>query len=84
MFFETAIVNYHFSFATKENKLLLLFLHICSISSSLPINLRFAANKQKLPFPVSSVFQIYIYGQRTINMVPFQTENENRKLSDFA
>ncbi len=62
MFAETATVNYRLSFADKGQQTSVFLFHLQQSIGSLPFPFSFTANKQKLPFSISSIFRLRYSG----------------------
>ncbi len=62
MFAETAIVNYRLSFDDKGKQTSVFLFRLQLSIGSLPFPFSFTANKQKLPFSISSVFRLRYSG----------------------
>jgi hypothetical protein len=62
MFAETAIVDYHLSFADQGKQTSVFCFLLQQTDGSLHFCFPFAENKSKLPFSVSSVFYWQYYG----------------------
>jgi hypothetical protein len=83
-FAETVIIDYHLSFATKENKLPV-FVSICSKQTKVcHFCLTLAANKRKLPFSEYIYIHIHMLKWQNIFIYICSCSNGKRKSKRFT